>query len=62
MPAVGPDRWGNIGLVPTGLLEDRYVMAVQVREVNDIPADAASSTVGGRWMWHHMTYTSGVLS
>ena len=62
MPAVGPDRWGDIGLVPTGLTEDRYVMAVQVREVNDIPADAASSTVGGRWMWHHMTYTSGVLS
>ncbi len=62
LPAVGPDRWGDIGLVPTGLTEDRYVQAVEVREVNDIPADAASSTVGGRYIFHHMTYSSGVLS
>ena len=61
-PAIGPDWWGDIGLVPTGLTEDRYVQAVEVREVNDIPADAASSTVGGRYMWHHMTYSSGVLT
>ncbi|HIA74744.1 MAG TPA: cytochrome c [Gemmatimonadetes bacterium] len=62
IPAIGPDWWGDIGLVPTGLTEDRYVQAVQVREVNDIPVRAASSTVGGRYMWHHMTYSSGVLS
>ena len=62
MPAVGPDRWGDIGLVPTGLTEDRYVAAVQVREVNDIPDDAQSGTVGGRYLFHHMTYSSGVLS
>ena len=62
MPPVGPDRWGDIGLVPTGLTEDRYVMAVEVREVNDIPAENESSTVGGRYVFHHMTYTSGVLS
>ena len=37
VPAVGPDKWGDIGLVPTGLTEDRYVAAVEVREVNDIP-------------------------
>ena len=37
IPAVGPDRWGDIGLVPTGLTEDRYVKAVEVREINDIP-------------------------
>ena len=37
VPAVGPDRWGDFGLVPTGLTEDRYVSAVEVREVNDIP-------------------------
>jgi len=60
-PAVGPDWWGDLGLVPTGLTEDRYVQAVEVREVNDIPADAESSTVGGRYIFHHMTYTSGVL-
>ena len=44
---------------PTGLTEDRYVSAVEVREVNDIPADAARrSTVGGRYVFHHMTYSS----
>src|ERR1700704_6205380 len=37
VPAIGPDRWGDFGLVPTGLTEDRYVSAVEVREVNDIP-------------------------
>ena len=62
VPAIGPDRWGDIGLVPTGLTEDRYVKAVEVREINDIPADTGSSTVGGRWVFHHMTYTSGVLN
>src|SRR6185369_14091637 len=29
VPAVGPDRWGDFGLVPTGLNEDRYVSAVE---------------------------------
>ncbi len=62
MPAVSPDRWGNIGLVPTGLTEDRYVASVEVREVNDIPVDRTSNTVGGRYIFHHMTYSSGTLS
>jgi mono/diheme cytochrome c family protein len=58
MPAVGPDRWTNLGLVPTGLDEDRYVSAVEVREVNDIPKGGATGTVGGRFIFHHMTYGS----
>jgi hypothetical protein len=62
MPAVGPDRWGDIGLVPTGLSEDRYVQSVEVREVNDIPTDREATTVGGRYLFHHMTYSSGVLN
>ena len=62
VPAVGPDRWGNIGLVPTGLTEDRYVRSVEVREVNDLPTDVEASTVGGRYVFHHMTYSSGVLN
>jgi hypothetical protein len=62
MPAIGPDRWGNIGLVPTGLMEDRYVRSVEIREINDIPTDQGTSTVGGRYIFHHMTYTSGVLN
>lgn len=61
-PAIGPDWWGDIGLVPTGLTEDRYVKSIEVREINDIPADRGTNTVGGRYMWHHMTYASGVLS
>jgi hypothetical protein len=58
VPASGPDWWGDIGLVPTGLTEDRYVSAVEVREVNDIPRTGATSTVGGRYVFHHMTYSS----
>jgi len=61
-PAVGPDWWGNLGLVPTGLTEDRYVKSVEIREVNDIPVETGSNTVGGRYIFHHMTYTSGKLS
>ncbi len=61
-PAIGPDWWGDIGLVPTGLTEDRYVQSIEVKEFNDIPADAGTSTVGGRYIFHHMTYSSGVLS
>ena len=30
-----PDWWGEIPSIPTGLTEDRYVSAVEVREVND---------------------------
>jgi hypothetical protein len=62
MPAVGPDRWGDIGLVPTGLTQNRYVKSVEVRESNDIPTDAEATTVGGRYIFHHMTYSSGVLN
>ena len=61
-PAIGPDWWGDIGLVPTGLTEDRYVKSIEVREINDIPADEGTNTVGGRYIFHHMTYSSGVLN
>ena len=58
VPASAPDWWGDVGLVPTGLTEDRYVSAVEVREVNDIPHGGGTKTVGGRYVFHHMTYTS----
>ena len=61
-PAVGPDFWGDVGLVPTGLSQDRYVKSVEVREVNDIPEDSTNSTVGGRYIVHHLTYSSGSLN
>ncbi|MBA0087782.1 MAG: hypothetical protein HRJ53_22580, partial [Acidobacteria bacterium Pan2503] len=58
VPATGPDWWGDVGLIPTGLTEDRYVSAVEVREINDIPKTGPTKTVGGRFVFHHMTYVS----
>ncbi len=60
VPAQGPDWWGDAGLIPTGLTEDRYVSAVEVREVNDIPKNGTVKTVGGRYVFHHMNYSSVV--
>src|SRR5882724_5374845 len=56
VPAIGPDHWGDFGMIPTGLTEDRYVSTVEVREVNDIPHDKSTTTVGRRYVFHHMTY------
>lgn len=60
--AEAPDWWGDMGLIPTGLTQDRYVSAVEVREVNDVPKSGPVKTVGGRFVWHHMTYSSVVTS
>ena len=56
-----PDWWGEIESVPTGLTEDRYVAALQIREVNDVPSgkDATGrATVGGRYVFHHMIWAT----
>jgi hypothetical protein len=58
VPAKGPDWWGDIGLIPTGLTEDRYLSAVEVREINDVPKAGPTKTVGGRFVFHHMTYSA----
>jgi len=60
VPAVAPDRWGSIGSSPTGLVDDRWVKSVEVREINDIPRGDATKTVGGRFVFHHMNYDSSV--
>lgn len=60
VPASAPDKWGSIGSAATGLTEDRYVASVEVREVNDIPKGDGVKTVGGRYVFHHMTYQSVV--
>jgi mono/diheme cytochrome c family protein len=61
--ANAPDWWGEIKSVPTGLTEDRYVTAVQVREVNDVPKDGSGrATVGGRYVFHHMIWSTRVAS
>jgi hypothetical protein len=58
-----PDWWGEIRNIPTGLTEDRYVSAVEIKEVNDV--DTASkggrATVGGRFVIHHMIWRTQVL-
>ena len=59
MKAVAPDWFGAIGTSPTGLTEDRYVAAVEVKEVNDFQGKAnRSSTVGGLYLFHHAAYAS----
>ena len=54
MKAVSPDWWGNAGFADTGLTEDRYVAAVEIKEVNDSRGERGSSTtVGGLFVFHH---------
>jgi hypothetical protein len=58
-----PDWWGEIKSIPTGLTEDRYVSAVEIREVNDVPKGGTGrETVGGRYVFHHMIWSTRVLS
>jgi hypothetical protein len=56
--ANAPDWWGEIDPVATNLPEDRYVAALQVREINDVPSKDPSgrATVGGRFVFHHMIW------
>jgi hypothetical protein len=57
-----PDWWGEIKSIPTGLTEDRYVAAVEIREVNDVPnSGTGRATVGGRYVFHHMIWSTRVL-
>jgi hypothetical protein len=58
-----PDWWGEIPTMPTGLTEDRYVAAVEVKEVNDVDSHSGSgrATVGGRFVFHHMIWRTVVI-
>jgi hypothetical protein len=57
MAATAPDWWGTVpGEVPSGLTEDRYVAAVQMREVTDSIEGEGRQTVGGRFIIHHMGF------
>ena len=60
--AGAPDWWGEIAPTPTGLTEDRYVSAVEVREVNDVEVSGSGRhTVGGRYVFHHMIWQTRPL-
>lgn len=62
MPAGAPDWWGEIAPIPIPLDEDRYVKSVEIKEVNDIdPTDTGRQTVGGRYIFHHMIWSTRVL-
>jgi mono/diheme cytochrome c family protein len=59
--ANAPDWWGEIESVPVNIPDDRYVAAVQIREVNDIPKDGSGrTTVGGHYVFHHMIWSTRV--
>jgi mono/diheme cytochrome c family protein len=58
-----PDWWGDITSIPTGLMEDRYVASVEIREINDVreQRDSDRETVGGLFVFHHMVWSTRVL-
>jgi mono/diheme cytochrome c family protein len=59
--ANSPDWWGEIESVPVDIPEDRYVAALQIREVNDVPTDGTGrATVGGHYVFHHMIWSTRV--
>jgi hypothetical protein len=56
-----PDWWGEIEAVPIPLDDDRYVLAVEIKEVNDVDThNKDRQTVGGRFVWHHLIYRTQV--
>jgi hypothetical protein len=55
-----PDYFGELPGIPTGLLEDRYVQSVEMREENDFNGSGGRQTVGSRYVIHHMIWTVNV--
>ncbi len=59
--AGAPDWWGEIEPVEVPIDDDRYVAAVEIREVNDVDLKSnGRTTVGGRYVWHHLIYRTQV--
>ena len=46
-----PDQWDFLDPAPTGLTEDRYVAALEIREVSSL-----EGAVGKRYIFHHGTW------
>ena len=55
--ANAPDWWGSIPGVPTGLTEDRYVSALEYKEVTESREGTPRNTVGGLFVVHHASMT-----
>lgn len=57
-----PDWWGELEPTPIPLDEDRYVAAVEIKEINDIGGgDAGRDTVGQRYVYHHLIWSTAVI-
>ena len=52
------DWWGPLAEVQTSLAEDRYVAAVEMKEVNDLDKAAGRQTIGGRFIVHHLIWSA----
>ncbi len=56
--ATSPDWWGPIGEAETGLTEDRYVAAVEMKEVNEFKGKTDRQTIGGHFIFHHLIWVA----
>ena len=54
VPATAPDWWGPMGETETGLIEDRYVSAIEMRELSTWEGPAERDTIGGLYVIHHL--------
>jgi hypothetical protein len=60
--ANSPDWWGEFDPVKIPLAEDRYVAAIEIKEVNDVPSgDQGRETVGARYVFHHLIWSAQVI-
>ena len=50
-----PDWWGSIGEIATTLPEDRYVAAIEYKEVTEHRGSGGRDTVGSLFVFHHAT-------
>ncbi len=56
--ASDPDWWGPIGETAVGLTEDRYVAAVEQKEINDREPGTKRATVGSNFAIHHLVWSA----
>jgi len=58
MKATAPDYWSPLGDAPTNLTEDRYIAAVEVKEVNELEGKSGRQTIGGHYIFHHLVWSA----
>lgn len=56
--ATSPDWWGPLQTVPTGLADDRYVAAVEMKEVSNAKKKTNRATIGGQSVFHHLVWSA----